>query len=186
MIELMVATAILVIIVLIMSQIYHQSAVAFDGGMRKAEGNMMARAALGLMAREIRDAVAHPDQLSESEISPLGNAITIHTLTRDATEGRVARKIQYALQGDEIIRTVWVCDLRRYGDWTDPTKSAIAENVKQLRFVRLGTTPMSDSTLPNGVEIQMEVSRKEDVSGVGAESAGPNGQWGDGDDIRSF
>ena len=36
------------------------------------------------------------------------------------------------------------------------------------------------------VEIQMEVSRKEDVSGVGAESAGPNGQWGDGDDIRSF
>ena len=41
-------------------------------------------------------------------------------------------------------------------------------------------------TLPNGVEIQMEVSRKEDVSGVGAESAGPNGQWGDGDDIRSF
>ena len=49
-IELLVAVTILAMILMIMSSIFHSSTVAWDAGMRKAHGNMSARAALGLMA----------------------------------------------------------------------------------------------------------------------------------------
>lgn len=184
----MAATAILVIIVLIMSTVFHQSSVAWDAGTRKAEGNMMGRAALGFMAREMEGAVAEPDILTESIINDGANSITFITLGGEVcSTQRVARKITYGLTASETIRRLeqtMPAGAGYGGAWV--AKSAdLVTNVSKLAFYTAdGTNHMTN--LPAWVRIEMGLRRRYDVSGVGARSAGPNKVIGDGDDIKSW
>lgn len=56
-IELLLAMAILVVIVMLVSQIFNQAMVAWDSGQRKADVNFVGRALVDFMAQEISKAV---------------------------------------------------------------------------------------------------------------------------------
>ena len=108
--ELLVAMAILGILVLIMGQIFHQSSVAWDSGLRKAKGNMSARAALGFMSRELSGAIAYRDNIPNPKLDVDMRAngpaeVTFRKLTvKDGEETRSVEKIRYYQDGDALMR----------------------------------------------------------------------------------
>lgn len=197
-IELMVATAIFMIIVFILSSAFHQGTVAWDAGTRKAEGNMTARSVLGYIAKELSMAVADTNWLQAS-INDNANSIEFVTLRGERPEdpidttNRVARKIRYRLTGDVIKRTEWVRDgdvggipPGGYGgNWVQAgPEVAIAEHVTDLKFYTVDGKDYT-TNLPAWVRIELAVRRTDDISGVGAMSAGPDKDKED-DDIRSW
>ena len=56
--EILVAMSILVIIIMMMSGVFHQSRIAWDTGLRKARMNMGGRAVVDFMSRELSQAIA--------------------------------------------------------------------------------------------------------------------------------
>jgi prepilin-type N-terminal cleavage/methylation domain-containing protein len=203
-IELMVATAIFMIIVFILSSAFHQGTVAWDAGTRKAEGNMTARSVLGFMAKELATAVADTNWLQAS-INDGANVIEFVTLKGERSEetvdttNRLARKIRYRLVGDVIKRTEWKRDgdvsgllPNSYGgNWVQAgPELAIAERVTDLRFYTSDGKNYT-TNLPAWIRIELSVRRTDDISGVGAMSAGPDGifevdESKKSDDIRSW
>ena len=56
-IEVLVATALLVMIVLMLSQVFHASTTAWDSGLTRTQGAMTIRAVVGAIERDLRNAV---------------------------------------------------------------------------------------------------------------------------------
>jgi prepilin-type N-terminal cleavage/methylation domain-containing protein len=199
-IEIMAATAILLIIVLVMGAVFHQSSIAWDGGMRKAEGAMNARAALGFLARELSTAVVFPASdpgvLQGGNVQSVsgGGVISFFTLTHDSdadSNRRAVQLVTYEKVDDQLVRHAQECSGAglNYGEYgklaaVDPTKSvSIITNLSHMSFTSSGAT---GDRLPAWVNIKMIVNRSDDVSGVGAYSYGPDRQDGTEDDIRAF
>ena len=185
--EVLVAVFILVIIVLILSQVYHQSSVCWSAGVRKARGNMAARAAVGFMARELLNAVADPEILNDTNIEDGKRYIKFITLTGDAVSvKRVAKKVTYKQSGDTLIREEMSAVPAAYGTWGDLDSWILVTNVDSVVF----NTP-SDSAhydyggLPSWVKMRLTINTQDDVSGVDGLSKGPDGVLGTGDDIIS-
>ena len=184
-IEVLVATAILVILVLVMSTIFHQSAISWDSGERKAEGNMTARAILGFMSRELTEAVTDPSVfVGDTGISNNVDTITFVTLrgTNSATH-RIARKVKYEFQDypiETIKRYEWIREKGEnldYGEgWVSPYPQGVdlGDRITRLKFYTSDGLDHTE-TLPSGVRVEMAVRRSDDVSGVGAWSYGPDG-----------
>jgi hypothetical protein len=149
--------------------------------MRKAEGNMTARAVMGFMARELSGAVFDPGVLGVPTIGGGGKQIQFVTLSgTNSPTDRLARRITYTLMGDVIVRREEKAVVNgQYGkDWRLVREADLAENVTKLIF--------RDNALPNKVRIEMAIRRTADVSGVGARCAGPNGVLNDTDDVTSW
>lgn len=187
-IEVLVATFILIVMVLILSKIFHQASVAWSAGFRRAEGNMTGRSAVGFMARELMNAVADEDILNDIDISDGEPWITFISLAGDCDAGvRVARKIRYQQNGKSLERMEWKALEGAYGTWGVVTKFVMVTNVVRVTF----STPESGGhydygVLPEWVRIKLTVNRSDDVSGVGAASAGPDGVFGNDDDLDSW
>lgn len=166
--EMLLAMTILVIIVLIMSTVFHQSSVAWDAGMRKAEGNMAARAVLGFMTRELRGAVVDPVN-TPCLIQEGGASLSFWRVT---TNGAL-QEIEYAWQsGAQTIE--------RNG-------TQLVENVTHFSVETPDDGVSTYSTnLPRWVRIRLAMKRSADVSGVGAWSYGPDGVNGTDDDIGTW
>lgn len=205
-IELLVATVILIALVLITSMIYHQASLAWNGGLRKVEGNMTGRSILGIISKDLMNAVADPGatnlggavvHMIEGNIWCTTNGMTsiqIVTLTGNVTTNyRVAKKIYYTYNSlqQTILRGEYKmkrpAEGGHYGEWGPVREVALVSNVCDLKF----TTPLRDggviedykSDLPAWVRVRLGLQRKSDVSGVSASSAGPDGVFGNSDDI---
>ena len=202
-IEILVAIVILTVIVLVISTVFHQSNLAWDGGTRKAEGNMTARAVLGFMAREMAHAVTSADPLNNN-ITDGGSSIRFVTVAGElGSTQRVARRITYTHQPSvfTIVRKEevmewdpdWVdSDSWWYsvGGWDPLGESPLADNVQYLRF-STSTQSNHTDTLPAWIGIKLGMVREDDVSGLGAWSKGPKNGYGGtpddpSDDIKSF
>jgi len=194
--ELIVAMVILAILILIMGAIFHQSSVAWDSGIRKAKGNMSARAAIGFMSRELSEAIAYTGD-PEPKLGPViidGRPfISFARLTHaSATNRRAAYLVSYAVTNEVLVRTQ--TDLKRSDarSYAEPDNDAVVNqlitNVMWLAF----EVPDADkqfmytNTLPEWVCIRLRVRRMDDVSGTKVFSYGPDGQEGTDDDIRSY
>jgi prepilin-type N-terminal cleavage/methylation domain-containing protein len=205
-IEIMVATAILVVLVLLMSGIFHQSSVSWDAGTRKAQGNMVARAVLGFMARELSGAVAHDEIPLDANFISEGNSghITFVTMGGESEPGsRIVKRVRYQVSGDSIKRWERTLDAppnldageygRDMGQWYSGFTgqgTPLVTNVASLKFHAPpgGDGPGGEyrTRLPRWVKIELGINRTDDVSGVGARSSGPNHNLGDDDDITSW
>lgn len=189
--ELLVAMAIFVMIVLMMSTIFHQSGIAWDSGTRRAQNGMTARAVLGFMARELMEAVGEQNSPLIFQ-RPTPTTVIFRNASGVTDSGkRTARRIQYKMLGDTITRkedTFLANDPYQYGGWTDGSEVAIADNVKELKFeadAKWENDPVP--TLPAWLRITIKLSTLDDVSSVGAESAGPDRNFAsDDDNIQSF
>jgi hypothetical protein len=200
--EIMVAMVILLIVVMIVSAIFHQSSIAWDGGMRKARGNMTARAAFGLMRRDIEAAVN--DTLMTSSGGAYGTEVfydpgagnvldfvKVSSVPVDATGSddstlRSWERVRYAYDQTSLSllrKTARYKDDQSDG-WTMPQISvsasdAIATNVHNVFFLIIKDRQLN---APSAVNVRMALIRPADVSHVRAVSAGPDGSFGKDDD----
>jgi prepilin-type N-terminal cleavage/methylation domain-containing protein len=197
--ELLVAMAIFVMIVLMMSTVFHQSSVAWDSGTRKAQNGMTARAVLGFMARELMEAAEDTAGSATASDPPLrftytGTTVTFNKLSNEPTSTeRSALRIHYECTGGEILRKedVYLAASVYEGatGWQEGSEVALADGVSTLNFIWPGdwSPGPGANALPPWVTIRIELTTFDDVSTVGAESAGPDRNFANaGDNITSF
>lgn len=191
-IELMVAIAIFVMIILMMSKLFHQSSLAWSAGMRKAQGNMTGRGAIAYMAREIMNTAVDSSILNDSSIPANGTILQITTLANNESEGNVrcAKKVKYYLDAGThtLKKEEYNVDLNNvYCSWDVSATSRVelATNVAKIKFTTSDSISHS-TTLPEYMIIELTLNRVDDVSGVGGVSAGPDGVMNTGDDITTY
>ena len=192
MIELLVAMTILAIVILGMAQVFHQSSVAWDSGLRNSRGNMTARAVLLFMAGELREAAAYggdPQPKLTAGLTPPSNLyFTKLSIVEDGGVHRAAHRITYKLENDSIVRVVQKINPSgpdEYGLLEAGTTSVLATNVNALVF----TPPPDDDfgpALPAWIQVRVGIPRRADVSGLGVTSFGRDGQPGTEDDIQTY
>lgn len=186
--EVLVATFILIVIVLILSQVYHQVSLSWASGMRRATGNMSGRSTVGFMAREMMNAVADRAILRDGLVQHGYKTIGFITLDGDKSGKRIARLIRYELDGTSIKRTQQYKDTAggtyTNGGWATPNADdewILATNIASLFFYtpdkdNYGPGTTHPGTLPAWVRMKVTINRAADVSGVGASSLGPDGK----------
>lgn len=199
-IEILVATFILVLIVAMMGAVFHQSSLAWDAGLRKAEGTMKARSVLGIMARKIGEArVLHVDGARDWDMVNGASDVEFYTADADA-DGAAGRrglqKIEFRQTGTDVeMETIEIeqTDGAVYGQVAGKGEiSILAEGIEDLLFY---TSDGADhggraslTNLPQSLTIVLRVPRTDRVSGLGVRSFGPNAQDDSGkkDDITSW
>jgi len=190
-IEVLVATFILLVMVLILSKIYHQASVAWSAGFRRADGNMIGRSAVGFMARELMNSCADQEYFFEQGFyaGDFAQSVKFITLAGEPGEyGRVARQITYQHTGDgSLDRIERQADPNHYGAWaTSSNKWCMVTNVQKVAFYTPDRIAKKNGKMPEWVGIRLTINRSDDVSGVGAASAGPDGVFGNDDDLDSW
>ena len=112
-IEVMVATGVLLVVVLMVGAVFRQASSSWDGGYARAEGGMIVRGVLGAIQRDLSQAVdgrkfpgAWPNQYRDVPVYVNGSALAFirphfdqeakeeryHLVTYTASSGKVARK----------------------------------------------------------------------------------------------
>lgn len=192
-IELLVATTILVVIVMMTAMVFHNSSLAWDSGMRKAQAGMLGRAVLGSLVREMSQAVdGGPLGLSGQQFS--GSSVKFFVLKptdRNDPNSRALRQISYSYAGGQISRREteyrWSGSAWVPGPTTSSTLAEANDHISGLSF-EAKLDPNAPNELPLYVDIRMDITQGGTVSYLGAWSYGPNGQNEDGlgDDITSW
>jgi type II secretory pathway component PulJ len=179
-IEIMTATTILVLIVMIISAVFHQATIAWDSGNRKAKGTMSARAALGIISSWMTRAVAPPSGFKGSgatSISHGSSSADFVILTMQGTN-RAAQPVRVSQSGGSVVM-----------DLPNASGSAtIITNVDLLEFNRSDGGSGGSGSLPESLTVRLELIQKYRVSGLGVMSYGPDAQddGGTDDDITSW
>jgi prepilin-type N-terminal cleavage/methylation domain-containing protein len=102
--EILVAMAILMVLVLMMSTLFHQSTIAWDSGLRQAEMSMQARAAMALMQRDLMQAVAGDVAGNMLECEFWGTGFGVCTLAEASGNRRAVKWVSYEGSGNQLIR----------------------------------------------------------------------------------
>ncbi len=180
-IEVMSATVILVLIVMVISAVFHQSTIAWDTGNRKAESAMAARAGLGIISTWMHRAVnpTNSDYIGyrKTLIPNNGNSVEFVVLDMDGSN-RAAKVVSVGQDGDEV-------KMMLPGSKNDST---LVRDVRALKFIRSDEGAGGSDVLPEYVNVRLELEREDRISGLGVISYGPNGKndGGEDDDIRSW
>ena len=189
-IEVLVATFILMIIVLILSKVFHQASITWSAGFRRAEGNMTGRSSVGFMARELMNATADPVYLWEGGVWNGAQSIRFISLTGEVdTQDRAARKITYAHSpAGSLTRTEEkpVAGGNYGSDWELVSEWVLVTNVVRVQFYTPDGANYVGGKMPEWVRMRLTLNRSDDVSGVGASSLGPDGVDNTPDDIASW
>lgn len=109
-IEVMVATTVLAILVLMLGGVFQQASSSWDAGFVRAEGGMAVRAVVGALARDLSTAVdGRRFGLSAPVEVPEGGGSTITMIRLKAGPGdggRDIQKIQYVANGSTVTRKI--------------------------------------------------------------------------------
>ncbi len=175
-IEVMSATVILVLIVMIISAVFHQSTIAWDAGSRKSESAMAARAALGIISTWMSRAVNPPDGYEghgETSIPDNGSSVEFVVLDMEGSN-RAAQVVSIEQSGDTVTMNL-----------PGSGHSTLVEGIRALKFIR---SDGASDALPEYLNVRLELEREDTISGLGVLSYGPDGEDDDGedDDIRSW
>lgn len=174
-IEVLVSVVILVMIVLMMSTLFHQSSLAWDSGARKVEGNIQARCLLALITRELSHAVSDNKVFPHVDTTG-GDHITFFTLSDDPKNStRIAKEVTYTLPKGSTSITRSERRISRYYDGWDFSHSTndmvVMDNAAAIKFV-MG--PQSPKGPPPWIRVELAMDREDDVSALGVKSYGPD------------
>jgi len=104
--EVLVAMGILMMIVLMMSTLFHSSTIAWDNGLRQAEMSIQARAAMSLMQQDLAQAVCS-DEFGTTLTCNIGNDPTLMEFcTLGVTTGdvRTIKSVMYEFKNGSLNR----------------------------------------------------------------------------------
>ncbi len=182
-IEILIATTILLVIVILASMVFQQTTGAYQTGERKVNAQVALRNVLGAITRDLAMAVdsSKYDGLDVNSFNG-GSSITFLALTGTPGEDengnvvRTARKITYSYSGGVVRRAEQgtTCDGGIWStignvveaDLNSPVDCALSD----FEFTTVGS-----GALPKYVKIRAEISTEEMISSVGAGSGGKSG-----------
>ena len=197
-IEILVATTILLVIVILASLVFQQTTGAYDTGERKVNANVVLRNVVGAISRDLASAVDsdecedHDKDWDESSITfvamtgrsgydaegnPNSKCGPPHVITYTCSKGGVTRK---------EVATEFV---RKSGKWEErgsPATSHIYSPSKDDPDVELTFFYPNNKkpvpSLPENIYIRAQLETEGNTSAVGAGSGGRRG-WGSPDEI---
>ena len=188
-IEILIATTILLVIVILASMVFQQTTGAYQTGERKVNAQVALRNVLGSITRDLALAV-DSSKYEGLDVNDIGNGSSITFLALTGTPGvddagnvvRTAQKISYSFSGGVVRRTEQgtTCD---NGTWRTCGRSVEAElnDAKESALTYLTFEAVGDGSLPERVIIHAEMETKDKISSVGAGSGGKRG-WDYADD----
>lgn len=202
MIEVLVASAILVVIVMMLAMLFQQTSLSWRTGVKRADAYMQIRSAIGAIQRDASAAVdartiplALRNKLKPGGGQQFAGGLGFFTLTGDGfyddnTPYRALTYVTYNGNGD---RTEAV--LKANGTKQDLPDSnvlnfvdkASSQNKPVTKITRFDPVFGADNQgLPLFVNIEARVTYTGNALDIGAESAGPDKAWGTKDDIRTW
>ena len=211
MIEVLVASSILVVIVMMLAMLFQQTSLSWRTGVRRAEAYMQIRAGFGAIQR---DASAAIDQRTIA--GPLrtklggsqqfsGPQLRFYTLTGcgfvddnnngkiDPGENTPYRALTYVTYNTRGDRTESVLQANGSKEIKDPSNvldfidKASSKHKPVTTLSSFDPEPGPDANgLPLFVKIKAEVSTAGNSLDIGAASAGPDKTWNTKDDIKTW
>lgn len=177
--EILVAMAILSVIILMMTTIFNQSSQAWDRGLSQSQKGMEGRAALNLMARELKSAVVGEDT---DFVAFAPTAMSFDMLSRNSGS-RAIQYVEYKYQGGKIERRTTTYK----DDYTVNEVSPWSVLLGDVSGFSIATTPWSPTNLPYSVTLSIEFEKSSDTAWAEAYSFGPDGIDDSGlkDDVSS-
>lgn len=160
-IEVLIATTVLLVIMVLVSMVFQQSSGAFRDGRGKVEAQNALRTALGTVTRDLAMAVVDPDNAWN------GNSITFCVPTKESTD-----LITYSFSGGTLRRNV-----------EGGASAIVVEGLVDFFFTFEPAKP-ADGTLPTRIDIVATAAEAAGSSSyVGIQSWGPDGKEGTEDDL---
>ncbi len=194
-IEVLVATTLLVIIVITVGLVFRQSTMSWESGIRRADGNMLVRSVIGAIERDLMamvDARHFPGSGLNAPMAIGAGAVrfvallegrdserepTLIEIVGGATVRRTARRLQYS-GGSWTAGPAETTDLIH-----SQTGAAITPHLSfQWSPANFAA---GDGRLPDWVRVEVELTHSEDFSGVSARSLGRDGRPNTRDDIET-
>ncbi len=199
-IEVLVATALLVIIVGMVGFVFRQSSMSWNSGIHSAEGSMMVRSVIGALERDLRSAVDAREfglnqTFSGSDLEFIALVPPEQNKGDSEKEERAIMKVRYS-GGTRVERKAWRLHANGDKSWTtsgsaetttllepvgsdDPSYGKSSPSVS----VSFSSSEGSSSTFPRYVTITAELTNKESFSGLEVRSTGPDRKANTKDDI---
>jgi prepilin-type N-terminal cleavage/methylation domain-containing protein len=195
-VEILVATSILMVIVLKVSMVFQQSNGAFQGGLRRVKDQTVLRGILGAIARELMLAVP----ITEEEYPGLADEVAFSSQTDiafvalsgdldTAAKRRAPQWINFYYEGGEVKRAV--ADITyKDGEWTvgGETQTVLNPDHKLLDFEFSAVWAPGESAAAGHLPLRIDILAKLETSGkdwmVSAKSAGADREWDTKDDVE--
>ena len=209
MVEVLVASTILIVIVMMMAMLFQQTSDAWRTGLMRANGYMQLRSYIGAIQRDASRAIdaknLPADILSQHGKQAFDSkSMSFYALAGDMDN----RSLKYITHDTSGRRTESVLSLDGNGRWEPETSSQI------LNFLSTGKSSGDDPTISAGnfqyqwsngterdnsgatvalenrlplyIRLDAEIVQRGKLYSVGAASAGPDGQWNTKDDIKTW
>jgi len=212
MVEMLVASTILIMIVMMMAMLFQQTSDAWRTGLMRANGYMQLRSSIGAIQRDASTAI-DAKNLPARILSRNGKqtfedaSIKFYALTGKDDE-RALKFIQYDLSGTACRRIVRTLRLTGDGTWDEASSSELLNVLssksgsKDDATVRVsdfdfewangteydsqGLSVNNVNRLPLYIRVDAEVVQRGSLYYVGAASAGPDGVWDTKDDLQTW
>jgi len=207
MVEVLVASTILIVIVMMMAMLFQQTSVAWRTGLMRARGYMQLRSYIGAVQRDAStaiDAKNLPKRIldGKSEQTFSDSRISFYTLSGKDDE----RTLKFITHDTSGKRTESVLSLNGNGQWEPESSSEVLKfltesgaNDPEVNPQRFGFKwtdgpeyGPDGKSIPNlnrfplYITLDAEIVQKGKLYGVGAASAGPDMKWDTKDDIRTW
>lgn len=198
-IEVLISTAILLVIVVMVSMVFQQQSAAFQSGEDRVKGQAVLRNVIGMITHDLALAVNPAeyeglDRVAKMSIS--GTTLTFWALTGEVgadaegkanAEAAALQLIKYS-GGSVITREAQSYASNGNGGWKTvggKSRSQLNNSDTPFRDVEYVPTPSitTDRPFPSNVVIRASYAGKSGASSVSGQSAGPDKRWDTDDDI---
>jgi type II secretory pathway pseudopilin PulG len=202
--EILVAMGLLMVIVLMMSTLFHASTTAWTNGLRQAEMSIQARSVISLIQRDVSQAVFDEELQGLGGMSLVDGAdtLTVYTPGGMANTNRLFREVKYAssgigsADGGVITRKERLIDpSAAVGDYGSPgswsTDSPLVGNVDEFEVTVPSGGPYT-TNLPAWVGVKVTLSQDSEgsagfkVSSMGRNRVEDSPGDPDDDDVRTW
>ena len=210
MIEVLVASTILIVIVMMLAMLFQQTSLSWRTGMRQADAYMQIRSGLGAIQRDAAAAVDertiplyYRNKLGGGSQN-FNGSLAFYTLSgsgfydgnnNDQFDNvdmpyRALTYVTYNKLGNRtetVLRSDGSQETRQSANVLDFVKKSSGWN-KPVTTIKSFTPESGPSAqdLPLFVNIKLEVETRGNSLDIGAASAGPDKKWGTKDDIRTW
>lgn len=187
-IEVLVATTVLMIIVMMIALVFQQSSGAWSGGTRRTKSQTTLRGVLGIISRELTEAVpgrSFPGM--ETKASFAVDGVTVVTLTgKPGTTTRVPKLVRFSYDGGSVKRSecrlAWDGKLWKEDGWSAPVALNADTPLADFRFKFLAGDEQTGG-LPTRIDIEASVQAQGTESLVSGRSSGRDKRFDTRDDV---
>ena len=197
--EVVVATAVLIVLTLMIGSLFRQATSAWNTGRVRGSGSMIARSILGSVSRDLATAIDGRPYHFDSG-GPEASGGTLEFVCRKAARsgksvtgavrGETIHKIRYSVSSSRATRRDEIWNGSSFGNGEDfvlfewegadsPIKDCSFETVGASPGARDGENAGALWTGPTAVKIRIDLSQKGSFSGVSVRSLGKNGREDD-------